>query len=529
MVKKTEQGQAILLVVVAMGIFLVGALGFAVDGATLYGHRTMAQTAADGAAQAAALSILNATNTAANNNAFTGGPFTCASGSTYTPCSYAQLNGFATTDDQIDVAFPTSAPGVSGLSPDFTPNLVQVTISRAVPTTLMRLLGSTTSTVKATAIAAILQDISPVPIIVTHPTLPSSLKLGGNTVVKICGGPQRSIQVNSKGTAPSAGNALDTSGSWVLDMSKGGPADTSRDCTTPGNGTDVGVSGLPQEADLSIVRGVVGSCTRGLCLGTAGTYLQPASPIYDPLATVDPPTKPADAVTPVDVPAGSGECPSTAGSHGCTLYYAGNYPTGLQSKNSLAIFHPGLYYIDGAPTSGSFRGIGFGTDANGDAMMCSGASCGSDPTSSGCCDVNNGMLVFVSRNGGSVKVASNSSSTMLGSDGSSPYKSMLFFVARDAPAHTGTSAHSFGGGGALNLIGTIYATNCTPQMNTCRSGVNMTTTLYQEIDMRGNSGSGTTVRGEIIASVLTMNGGGNITMQLDPNLRLPINQVALVK
>src|SRR4051794_14493252 len=125
MSKQKEQGQAVILVVVATGIFLIAAMGFAVDGATLYGQRTMAQTAADGAAQAAALSILNASNTSANSNAFTGGDFTCASGSAYTPCAYARLNGYGTAADQIDVAFPTSAPGVSGLSPDFTPNLVQ--------------------------------------------------------------------------------------------------------------------------------------------------------------------------------------------------------------------------------------------------------------------------------------------------------------------------------------------------------------------------------------------------------------------
>jgi Flp pilus assembly protein TadG len=58
-----------------MGIFLIGALGFAVDGATLFGHRQMAQVAADAAAQAAILSIFNGTNT--GGNAF-------ASSTTYT-------------------------------------------------------------------------------------------------------------------------------------------------------------------------------------------------------------------------------------------------------------------------------------------------------------------------------------------------------------------------------------------------------------------------------------------------------------
>ena len=64
--RNSEKGQAILLAVAAMGIFLIGALGLAVDGATLYGHREMAQAAADAAAQAAILSVFNGTNTGAN-------------------------------------------------------------------------------------------------------------------------------------------------------------------------------------------------------------------------------------------------------------------------------------------------------------------------------------------------------------------------------------------------------------------------------------------------------------------------------
>ena len=54
----------------------------------------MAQAGADAAAQAGALSILNGTNIADNNNAFGGSSFPCTSGSTFTPCYYARLNGF---------------------------------------------------------------------------------------------------------------------------------------------------------------------------------------------------------------------------------------------------------------------------------------------------------------------------------------------------------------------------------------------------------------------------------------------------
>src|SRR6266581_1410698 len=63
--RRSESGQAILLVVVACGIFLIGAVGLAIDGAQIYAHREMAQAAADAAAQAGIFSIFAGTGTAA--------------------------------------------------------------------------------------------------------------------------------------------------------------------------------------------------------------------------------------------------------------------------------------------------------------------------------------------------------------------------------------------------------------------------------------------------------------------------------
>ena len=42
-----EKGQALLLVVVAMSLFLIAALGLVMDGAQIYAHRQMAQDAAE--------------------------------------------------------------------------------------------------------------------------------------------------------------------------------------------------------------------------------------------------------------------------------------------------------------------------------------------------------------------------------------------------------------------------------------------------------------------------------------------------
>src|SRR3954447_26199137 len=104
-----ENGQALVLMVAAIGLVLLGAMGLAVDASQLYGHRQMAQAAADAAAESAILSIFSGTNT--GTNAFGTATFTCTNGSdAHTPCAYAVLNGFGQTSssDVVSVDFPTS-------------------------------------------------------------------------------------------------------------------------------------------------------------------------------------------------------------------------------------------------------------------------------------------------------------------------------------------------------------------------------------------------------------------------------------
>ena len=57
-----EQGQAILLVVLGMSVFLLGAVGLALDGSHLYAQRQMAQAAADAGAEAGIMSIFDGTS-----------------------------------------------------------------------------------------------------------------------------------------------------------------------------------------------------------------------------------------------------------------------------------------------------------------------------------------------------------------------------------------------------------------------------------------------------------------------------------
>ena len=490
--RKRQSGQAIMLTVVAVGLVLIGGMGLAIDAGQLYGQRQMAQAAADAAAEAAVLSVFGGTNTTSGNT-LDGTTFTCANGTdTRSPCAYARLNGFATTGstDNVTVSFPTSVPGVT-LSSDFTPAAAHALVTRQVSTTLMQLLGAPASmAIKAAGTAAITAVPEAVPILVTHPSLKNALELQGNPTIKICGGPSQSIQVNSNNLV-----AAHAGGSAQIDLSKGGPADTAGNCTT-GTGTIMGVFGGPT------------TFPKLTPLGSTTRYDQPSFPILDPLKNVSPPSQPStncgatgSACKSGPMTPGAGGCPASP-KKDCYLYTPGYYPGGLNIKNETAVFSPGVYYMDGSK--------GFSNDANGEMYMCSG--CAADTGGTGH-TMNTGMLVYMSKNAAAISVGSNSSAFLLGSSSSSDFKGILFFVDRNSPART----HSLGGGGAMTLQGTIYATNTT-----------MTASVYQTISLGGGSGSGTLIQGEIIASVLQLSGNGSITMQLDPSATFDVNRVALV-
>ncbi|MEX2260528.1 MAG: Tad domain-containing protein [Bryobacteraceae bacterium] len=470
--QRREEGQAVLLVLVALSFVSIGAIGLAIDGSQIYAHRQMAQNAADAAVQAGVMSIFNGTNV--GSNAFGSTAFSCTPTDARTPCVYARMNGFGqTADDTVAIDFPASAPGVnlSALDPV---NLIRATVTRTLQTGLMRFLGPATSTVRASATAAISGVVSPVPILVTHPTLDGAFSIGGSGSIAICGGPRRSIQVNSN-----SASSISAGGSSVVDLSKAGPDDPG-DCST-GTGGDFGDFGGP-----SAYPGTLQS-------GTKGKYIQPSSPILDPLASVPVPAVPPAAPAKTALANGANGCPASP-SKSCNLYSPGLYTGGIDVKNETAVFKPGVYYIDGG---------GFGNSANGLMVMATGFA--ADP------DTGQGMLVY-NTGSGVFDIGSNSSANLTGTPDVSIYKGILFFQDRNAPSKT----HSLGGGGDLTLIGTLYLTN-----------TNMTAS-YQKLLLRGNSGNTTKVIGMVLASALDIGGTGSIQLQLNPDPILTVRQVALV-
>ena len=231
-----ESGQAILLVVVSLGLVLIGALGLAIDTAQLYGQQRLAQTAADAAAQAGIMTLFDHTGTVTAH--------TCSAADAETPCVYARYNGFNLAGDTITIATNVPAPGVAlSTDPSDPITTLQATVTRPVQTGLMRLVGAAnTMTIQARAVAAIISQNVPIPIIVTHPSLGASgsvpaafhMKGGGSTIgLTICGGPSRSIEVNSSSTT-----SVSADNHATVDLSKAGPLDSGA-CDN-GTGADFG-------------------------------------------------------------------------------------------------------------------------------------------------------------------------------------------------------------------------------------------------------------------------------------------------
>src|SRR5579864_2151934 len=451
---RSEQGQAILLVVVACGLVLVGALGLAIDTAQLYGHQRMAQAAADAAAQAGIMSIFDGTNSTGLNPFGTGSPpssFTCTTSDGRSPCVYARNDGFgAVATDQVVIDFPSAATvGVDSttLSSSDPVNLLRCTITRPVATGVMRLLGAGNSTtIKAVGVAAIVAVQQPVPLIVLHPTLLGSFFINGTPTITICGGPSQSIQVNSNNSTA----VQLKGGSNTVDLSHAGPLDPG-DCSK-GTGADFGnwANSAPPEA--AYPGGTCQTGCTGLETGSAGRYVQPSSPIVDPLKDVVAPTDSGVAggqTTISGLAAQPWGCPAL---QTCTHFTPGTFAGGILIKNTLAYFDPGLYYIPSG---------GFTMDSNSGAQMSTGVA-GTGAFSGG------GMLVFNSGNTKNDLININSNAgtkgpiTLVGSDQSSVYKGILFFQDRTSDAHIGTGpspGHSLQGGGNMSLTGTIYITN----------------------------------------------------------------------
>ena len=557
--RRSEAGQSILFLVLALGIFILGALCFAFDLSNMWFHRQAAQTAADAACAAGAMDLLvNATN-GVSQGGLTAGQ--CTASATDSVCSYARLNGYdGSTGNVVTVSFPASVIGITTppASVAATP-FVRVDVTDHVQTFFLGLLsGGTTKDVLAFSTCGVAEASAPIPILVLDPRTTDGNTLSfngtGKTAVKISiyGGPQRSVQVNS-----SLVNDVSFAGNAAIDLSKGGPSLT---------GSDLGVYGA--EADP----------TTNFNGGSTGSWLSPAAPIGDPFAqTCAPgasgcalingfsaPAIPTTVQVPTDLTTSNSSgcstaasiqagtctvaynvhgCPNNAaGTGACVLYTRGAYPAGIQVKQGVAVFDEGLYY---ATVSAKNPGLALlplstvrpGTSTGGDGDGSGGTTfyfVGGTGDTSVAVDANSGKQTYDDFQTstllcpGAKTLPGNLPATLQGNvliapcsgyygdpqgtaDTIGEQRNMLFFQDRSA---TNVSAN-WGGGGQFLLAGTMYFHSC----NSSGTGTGCTTTTPYYTDnfsLSGNSASGTYLLGDVVVDQLALGGTSGINMDLNP-------------
>ncbi len=332
-----ESGQTSIFMLLILGIFFLIFIGLAVDYSNLWFHRQAAQGAADAACQAGAMDLLvDFSGGPGNQGGFTPGTnFDCVDFPDSAPCQYAALNGYTgtalianTPGTNVTVSFPGTVPGSSPPPSSLaaTPFLRVDVIDRAPVYFSGLLSGEHATDVRAFSVCGLQIARSPIPIIVLNPSCQHSFQVSGSATLKVVGGPNKSVQVNSSNACGAATNASGSScsGTGTIDLSEGGPQYT---------GSNFGVFGGP------------GTAPQNFLPGATGAWSAPGTPIGDPYSRVPAPTQPAAAPAPrLNVPYGEDGCPDHDPA-GCTEYFPGLYTLPIVVQNKTAIFVPGVYYI----------------------------------------------------------------------------------------------------------------------------------------------------------------------------------------
>jgi hypothetical protein len=544
-----------------MGIFLVGGVGFVVDGANLWFHRQSAQTAADAACTAGAMDLLSTAAGASLPNAddwigksflcsgTTGGAGNPTSNSTFPPCQYAGFNGYSGSGLQgIQVSFPASgsvsaattcptAIPYSSSTPVCAADAVstpymQLQVSDNVPTTFIRLLGAgATSRVPAKSTCGLSNVLSTVPILVLNPNAPNSgaantMTADNNSSLTVFGGSQKSIQVNSSDPA-----AVDMS-SATVDLSQ----------ANDGTGGNFAVVTRESLADANVT-----------LANSNSHWVNAAGLTSDPFAMIDAPAQPATNGS--FIPQGS--CPGYDPSVSCDDYQPGYYPANKpcnsltvsicvghgSGNDTLAIFEPGIYYLEGdfATSNGTKvcirPGTGPGDGSAGTMFYLHGSSTlNKGPNPGPMVMKNKGNVVFACADPtygvpvSSLSCISNvptGVTTLTGNVllapctgaygdplGAGNERGLLFFHDRDTQPLTQPSWIS---AGSFGLFGSLYFHNCSSTTNSgSGSGVNCDSAAFTETLTLG-SGANAYIIGNIVADQLHIAGGSAITVGLSPN------------
>jgi putative Flp pilus-assembly TadE/G-like protein len=511
-----------IFMVLILCLFLLAALGFAVDYTNIWFQRQQAQTAADAACQAGILDVYQiasgaalpnmgfAIGTAGNCNAFSsGGP---------SMCWYAAKNGFSgysAASADVSWSFPGTVPGIN-TSPPATQvpfPFMRIKLTVPVKTYFATLLtGSQTQQVGAITTCAINSFMGGDVVLALNPHASGAFTENGTgTNVQIVGGAGRGIQVNSDSST-----AVVTTGGSTTDLSEGGPNYT---------GSDFGVTGGP----AGQISGFDG--------GTTGHWAPSDIPVGNPYAALTPPVS-VRSVTPVNgtngksVPYHLDGCPDPAG---CQEFWPGYYPSGISATGGkTALMNMGIYYMDGdlkisggstlRPTiaapgqlltngtmfyfhTGTIKMTGAGNPTidptPSSVLTCDGSA---PPPALGIPSGLSGHVLY----GQCTKLGTYYDAGGDTTDSIGAHRGLLFY---QDPSNTDNSP-SINGGSGMALAGNIYVHS---------------SSYADTLTITGGSGVFAGTWGSIIADQLKLTGGSKISMLLNPNDSVPLLKVALVQ
>lgn len=545
--RRNERGQTTIFVVLALALFLLGFTGLAVDYTNLWFHRQTAQGAADAACQAGAMDMLALSQGTAISATFNpnfvptpGASVDCAANPNATPCWYAARNGYngsglgADASNSVGFSFPPTITGVPLPPPSLAPvPFMRVDVVDRVRVYLSALItGSRTQDVRAVAKCGLVEAMSPIPILILHPTMKESFNFVGNPVIQIYGGPTKSIQVNSS----NAGGVDYPWGSGMVDLSKGGPSHTGSQFGAFG-----GASGPP-----------CASPCKNWDQGSTGSWSFPSPPILDPFANLPVPTNTGTcqnyikhdtscvddkvyygAVADKDHDPG---CPvNPADTHWCTRYWPGTHGA-ITISNENALIVPGVHYMtddlslgansvirpSAATGDGSHGAMFYFSGTSGIQVQANSGGGWTDPAYP-LAPFNTSSPVAVKCPGGADPDPSAPlPATLVGNIFLGPctgaygdplglYRGMIFFHDRNA---TAKNIEMHGNGGLL-VAGNMY--------------FHQDSIYAQVFQLYGNTGSDTRILGDIVVDQLQLGGGGTITMELNPTASYSILKVALLQ
>jgi Putative Flp pilus-assembly TadE/G-like len=412
-----QSGQASVLLLVILGIFLLASVGFAVDLSNMWFQRQAAQSAADAACVAGAMDMLYLQNGAITSSpGFTVGTAgDCSSSSSAALCKYAGFNGYTATTSAagwgtstaagavaVSWTFPSSVTGVTAGS-GVTHPFLNVVVQQKALTWFIGLLGVKSMTVGASCTCGLPPGSNAPAIVILNPTIGASLTMSGGAHIVIVGGPQTSIQVDSSAngspSSNSSSNAVYCNGGngYPIDLSTAGPS---------GTGGNLAIVGGPATNQFCGANYIMNNTTQS-------KWQSPVAVIADPYAAVPAPTLPTtkvtEALTPVAtvaqgytpssdstygytsgtwVASGTDSCPNTAAKQhyltysgtypynsgdiygNCLEFTPGYYPSGIDTTslagyaNDVVLFMPGVYYLNGNLNVGSattLRNVWVGT------------------------------------------------------------------------------------------------------------------------------------------------------------------------